>query len=117
MATAVPDTARLFFAAWPRPDVQRRLHEVALECRRDCGGRAVLEQNIHLTLAFLGNVERAGLPGIEACAAATSGSACKLTIGRLGYWRHNRILWAGTESCPPAFPALASALASGLRAL
>jgi len=97
--------------------VQSGLHEVARQYERECGGRAVPERNIHLTLAFLGNVERAGLGRIEACAAAPRGQACDLVIDRVGYWRHNRILWAGIEKCPAAFPALAAALASALRTL
>jgi 2-C-methyl-D-erythritol 2,4-cyclodiphosphate synthase len=36
-------TARLFFAAWPAAAVQRALHAVALQVRRECGGRAVAQ--------------------------------------------------------------------------
>jgi RNA 2',3'-cyclic 3'-phosphodiesterase len=111
------DTARLFFAAWPAPEVQRAMHELARHYQSECGGRAIPERNLHLTLAFLGNIERAGLAGLKACAAGISVTACDLAIDRVGYWRHNRIVWAGVDRCPAALPALAAALASGLRTL
>jgi 2'-5' RNA ligase len=110
------ETVRLFFAAWPPPEVQRALHEVALEARRECGGRAMPLHNIHLTLAFLGNVPRERLPDLERLGAAVTGRACDLAVDRIEYWRHNRILWAGVERCPGALPALVGALSGPLRA-
>lgn len=109
--------ARLFFAAWPTPDVQDALHEIALQAQAECGGRAVTARNIHLTLAFLGNVDRARLPGLEALAAAVAGAPCDLVIDRIGYWRDNRILWAGVERCPEPLTALVAALCGALRAI
>jgi 2'-5' RNA ligase len=111
------ETARLFFAAWPAPEVQRALHETARQFQRECGGRAIQERNIHLTLAFLGNVERARLAELKAYATGVSGSYCNLSIDRVEYWRHNRILWAGTERCPDPLPALVAELSAGLRTL
>jgi RNA 2',3'-cyclic 3'-phosphodiesterase len=109
------ETARLFFAAWPVPEVQRALHDLAQRFQRECGGRAVPVHNIHLTLAFLGNVPRATLQSLEILAASLKGSACDLAIDHVGYWRHNRILWAGVEQCPDALPALAGTLSARLR--
>ena len=111
------DAARLFFAAWPTPDVQDALHGIALQAQAQCGGRAVTARNIHLTLAFLGNVDRARLPGLEELAAAVAAAPCDLAIDRIGYWRDNRILWAGVERCPEPLTALVAALSSALGAI
>ena len=111
------EMARVFFAAWPAPEVQHALHEVARQAQRECGGRAIVARNVHLTLAFLGNIERARLPQLDAAAAGISGSPCELVIDRVEYWRHNRILWAGVERCPDPLQALVASLSTALRAL
>lgn len=113
--TTTGDTARLFFAAWPPRAVQETLHEIAQQARRECGGRAVAQGNIHATLAFLGNVSRERLATIETVAGQTRGSRSDLAIDRLEYWRHNRILWAGVGRCPEPLRELAARLAAGLR--
>lgn len=109
-------TVRLFFAAWPEPAVQEALHEIASGLRPACGGRATPLRNIHLTLAFLGDVGIERARDVETIAAATGGMSCDLRFERLGYWRHNRIVWAGVERCPDALRELAGALGENLRA-
>ena len=103
-------TARLFFAAWPAPEIQRALGELALELQPHCGGRAIPARNIHLTLVFLGDVERASLPHIESLARAVTAPRFALGVDRVPYWRHNRIVWAGVAQCPPAAAALVGQL-------
>jgi 2'-5' RNA ligase len=107
--------ARLFFAAWPGPAVQHALFELARKAQRECGGRAVAERKIHLTLAFLGSLDGARAAEAAACADRIRGRPCDLAITRLEYWRHNRILWAGVEQCPEPLVALASHLSAALR--
>ena len=110
-------TARLFFAAWPAPEVQHALHGIARQFQRECGGRTMAQRNIHLTLVFLGNVERARLPQFKSVAGAVTAPGCELVIDRVEYWRRNRVLWAGVERCPEALRSLVAGLAAGLRAV
>jgi 2'-5' RNA ligase len=105
-------TARLFFAVWPAPEIQQALGKLALDLQPQCGGRAIPARNIHLTLVFLGDVERARLPRFESLAQAVVASRFELAVDRVQYWRHNRIVWAGTGQCPPAAVALAGQLAA-----
>ena len=100
------DTARLFFAAWPAPEVQRALGEIAQRARRECGGRAISPHNIHLTLVFLGDLPRERIASLEALASTVRGHRFELAVNRLEYWRHNRILWAGVRTCPEALQSL-----------
>ena len=116
MAAVTADTARLFFAAWPAPDVQCGLGELARALQRECGGRAVPADNIHLTLVFLGDVERAILPSLNALAAAVTAPRFDLQVGRVEFWRHNRIVWAGVEECPEPLPRLVARLGQALAA-
>ena len=94
------DTARLFFAAWPAPEVQRALDGIAHGVQRECGGRAVPAHNIHLTLVFLGDLARDRVTELETLAGRISLPRFTLTVDRVEYWRHNRILWAGVEESP-----------------
>lgn len=109
---------RVFFAVWPPGQAGGILHRVAAAARRECGGRAMTRETIHLTLAFLGDVGVDRFPGlVQAAAAAAAGKdvrAFDLVLDRLGWWRHNRILWAGCAEPDPALPALAEALARSL---
>ena len=110
------DTARLFFAAWPAPEVQRALSEIAHGAQRECGGRAVPAGNIHLTLVFLGDIPREHALDLEALAAAISASRFAMSVDCLEYWRHNRIVWAGMEECPQALQTLVAQLQQALAA-
>jgi 2'-5' RNA ligase len=106
--------ARLFFAAWPAPDVQQALARLGLELRPACGGRAIPAGNIHLTLVFLGDVARERVPRLEALALAVSAPRFELSVDRVQYWRHNRIVWGGVAQCPAAILALVGQLEAGV---
>jgi 2'-5' RNA ligase len=110
------DTARLFFAAWPVPQVQQALGKFAKSLERECGGRALPAHNIHLTLVFVGDVGRDQLPRLEVMAAAVSAPRFDLSVNRIEYWRHNRIVWAGVEHCPEALQTLVARLEQALAA-
>jgi 2'-5' RNA ligase len=103
-------SARVFFAAWPPPNVQVALGKLAQALQRQCGGRAVPARNIHLTLVFLGDVARERLAALRALAATVSVSRFEMSIDRAGYWRHNRIVWAAMAKCPAALPELVERL-------
>ena len=56
---------RLFFALWPPPATARALEDWTRKVMEQTGGKPMHAENIHLTLAFLGEAE----PG-KAIAAA-----------------------------------------------
>lgn len=47
---------RLFFALWPDAPTQHSWHRGLAPCLSPLGGRAIPAANLHLTLAFLGDV-------------------------------------------------------------
>ena len=63
---------------------------------------------IHLTLAFLGDVEESRLRELKAL--DLTGTRHILPIDRARYWAHNRIVWVGPEETPGPLLALANAL-------
>jgi 2'-5' RNA ligase len=110
----VADPRRLFFAVWPDAVAARALAAAAREAQAGCGGRAMRRDTLHLTLAFLGELVEARQAEAMAVAAAIRAEPFDLHLDRLGYWPHNRILWAGGD-CPP-LAALAAALNGALAA-
>ena len=106
------ETVRLFFALWPDGDLQAKL---AAWAKRAAGkGRAMRRENIHLTLAFLGDTDAALLP--ELSALAVPFAPMRLVLDRIGYWKHNRIIWCGAEADPPALTGLVERLRERLDA-
>ncbi len=101
---------RLFFALWPSASARQRLAAVAASCAGSEGGRATRLETIHLTLVFLGEVPDAQLSSVIEAGRAIQLAPFDVRIDRLGYWRHNRLLWAGCASQPPSLLVLAEAL-------
>ncbi|MCW5603551.1 MAG: RNA 2',3'-cyclic phosphodiesterase [Burkholderiales bacterium] len=108
-------THRLFFALWPDAAVRAAFYGVAGAIRKECGGRATAVRNLHLTLAFLGDVPVVRLPELHVLGASIRAPRFDLHVDALGYWRHNRIVWAGVSVFPPALSVLVEQLTAGLK--
>ena len=106
------ETARLFFALWPDAALQARL---AAWAKAAAGkGRPMRRENIHLTLVFLGDTRAALVPDLIALARGLSFAHIRLLLDRVGYWKHNRIVWCGADQDPPALSALVAELRARL---
>ena len=94
---------RLFFALWPPADTARSLAEWAAEVGKQSGGRTTAVENIHLTLAFLGETE----PD-KAIAAGRDVKAPhhRLPIDAAQYVKRNEMVWVGPASMPAELGAL-----------
>ena len=79
------------------------------------GGRATPGENIHLTLAFLGEVESARVPLLHRIAGEVRGRRFRLALGRVGSFRRARVAWAGADEPPPQLIALQAELSRRLR--
>lgn len=108
---------RLFLALWPDEAVAAALEAASLEAHRLWGGRRMRRDTLHLTLAFIGDVPEARLPGLVDALGAVAGEAFLLHLDQLGYWRHNRIVWAGCTERPAALDRLVADLRGSLAAL
>ena len=105
---------RLFFALWPDEGVRARLAHWSRELHAVCGGRPMRAENLHLTVAFLGNVENARVAEVERAAGEVAPRVVSLVLDQPGYWKQNRIAWAGASTVPAGIEAFAAELRSAL---
>jgi 2'-5' RNA ligase len=105
---------RLFFALWPDDEVRGRIARWSRELRAFSGGRPVAVKKLHMTLVFLGSVEEGRIEEVERAAGEVAPRAISLVLDQPGYWKHNRIVWAGASAPPPELEALVLELRNAL---
>jgi 2'-5' RNA ligase len=107
---------RMFFALWPDPVARDSLASLARDTAAQAQGRAPAAENLHLTLAFLGDVASNRIAILQAIglAAAAAAQPFALTLDRVGAFRAAGITWAGASSTPPKLEHLVRFLASAL---
>ncbi len=107
-------TVRVFFALWPDHAIQKQFAHLAKTLVLTSGGRQVKTQNIHLTLAFLGNVAINRLPELQSAVCNVTAQAFSLSIQKTHFWKRNRIIHAYAESFPAELFSLVDALRNAL---
>lgn len=107
---------RLFFALWPPEDLSRALADGAEALARRFGGKPARRETIHLTLAFLGEVDAARLLAVVESGREVAAEPFELVIDRFDCWRHNSLLWAGCAEPADGLRALVAQLRERLGA-
>ena len=103
---------RLFFALWPPRETAQALHRWASEVCNEAGGKLTIVENIHLTLAFLGEAD----PGMAIVAARrVKGRRHELPIDAARYVKRNQMVWVGPAAVPEALLSLVTPLHDSLR--
>ncbi len=105
---------RLFFALWPDA-AQRRDLQRCFSLLADFPGRVVVANNLHLTLAFPGNVDVATRGCLEQAASKIQLPPFSFTLDQFGYWKHPKVIWYGPTEVPETLVHLAEALAAAMR--
>ncbi len=107
---------RVFFAVWPDEPSLIRLEEAGSRLFAACGGKRTRRESIHLTLAFVGEIEEGELGKLKEAACRVSASAFEIVLDKLGYWKHNKIAWAGCMQVQRPLLELVSLLEAELKA-
>lgn len=113
MNTSKTESLRLFFALWPDDTTRTALMQLQAPLR----GRLISYDNLHLTLAFLGQQPATLLPDLKEMLVHLTSMTATLTLDRLGYFTRNRIAWAGTHQAPDTLLQLAQELTQALARL
>lgn len=108
-------TTRLFFALWPGAAASAGLAEAGEQLHEVCGGRRTRAETIHLTLAFLGEVEPERIDELLALAGEILAPEFGFDLTRFGWWPHNRIVWVAPTETPVELTLLVETLRERLR--
>lgn len=106
------DPKRLFFALELPDDVQQQIiHWRAAHFPVD-SGRPVAAANLHLTLAFLGEVSAEKQRALATLAGRIRQPGFTLDLNDAGQWLRSQVVWLGTRQPPRGLLQLASMLRS-----
>jgi len=105
---------KLFFALWPDDAPRRELGRWAATLHRLCTGRRTPTDNLHITLAFLGQIDAVRLDAVVAAAKSVQPRRFTLRMDEPGYWTHNHIAWLGASQVPPELDAMVGELRAAL---
>ena len=115
MAT-VARKVRLFFGLPVEPTLAATLAPLARDVAEQTGGRAVPQENLHATLAFLGSVAHAAVAPLRSMADALPRSSFGVSLDTLGSFRQARVAWIGAAQVPAALQQMHAALSQALAA-
>jgi 2'-5' RNA ligase len=110
-----PRKARVFYALVPDRALQGALGALGRDLAERTAGRVLPDENIHLTLAFLGDVAVTGLDALKALLAALPARAFALELDTLGGFRHADVAWIAPSNAPQALAELCAVLGAELR--
>ncbi len=95
-----PTFERLFFALWPDEPLRQQLAGRSKPIVQAADGRQVPAENLHITLAFLGNVDARQRECVDDMAEAITCPPFELMLDRVGHWARSRVLWLAPGSSP-----------------
>lgn len=105
---------RLFFALWPEDSARKELSAASEILRPTLAAHWIRPANLHITLAFLGDVEAERVGMAQAAANAVTAEAFELSLDTLEHWRKPQILCLTPTVTPTPLARLAHDMASGL---
>ena len=100
-------TRRLFFAIPLPEELRRRVVSWRAEHFPVEAGRPIAAENLHLTLAFLGEVSANKEQALRAVAGRLRQPAFTLTLDDCGHWPRPGVVWLGLRRSPPGLLQLA----------
>lgn len=109
------ETVRTFFALWPDHETQRALLRHGRDIHRLTSGTLTRLDSIHLTLAFLGEIDVTRIEDARAAGANADFRSFILSIETAGCWNHNRVAWLAPRTTPTELSTLVATLEAGLR--
>jgi 2'-5' RNA ligase len=105
----------MFFALWPEPEVQASLLLLGRELQRGVGGKLTRQASIHLTLAFLGDVDLDRMEETRSVGARAAFQPFVFAVDTAGCWGHNGVAWLGPRVVPEPLLSLVGSLKGALQ--
>ncbi|MBV4412554.1 RNA 2',3'-cyclic phosphodiesterase [Enterobacteriaceae bacterium YMB-R22] len=105
-------TRRLFFALEIPDELQQQIVYWRAQCFPAHAGRPVAAANLHMTLAFLGEIGAQKQQALCTLAGRIRQPGFTLTLNDAGHWPRPRVVWLGPRRTPRGLLQLASILRS-----
>ena len=106
---------RVFFALWPDASTRCALAAAAAALPLE-HGRAVRDDNLHLTVHFLGEVDRPTLAALRDAARTVRAPAFELDIAVAGWWPASKVAWLAPREVPDGLVELIAGVRLAARA-
>jgi len=103
---------RLFFALSLPPELQKQVIQWRADTFPADTGRPIAAANLHLTLAFLGEVSAPKEAALRSVAGRIEAKGFSMQIDDAGHWPGAGVVWLGTRRAPRALLQLADVLRS-----
>jgi 2'-5' RNA ligase len=104
----------LFIALWPSAPVAQRLAALTSALHAECGGRIISQQNQHITVVFLGDVQVERSTDVQRAMCAVAGASFELELDVIEYRKRGGMLWARATQVPHTLAALVNGLRAAL---
>ena len=106
---------RIFFALWPDAVLREQLDSASKSIPVERPARRVPDNNLHLTLHFIGNVYRDQLACMQQQARLVEAEGFELDIDCQGHFSKPWVAWLGCRAIPDALQDLHHQLGQRLR--
>lgn len=113
---AEQSTTRSFLACWPDKALTEQLKHCSNQMQSQVGGRAVAAENLHVTLAFLGDLTAVQTSAVINCCLPLPGGF-KIKLDRVGFWKNRGLVWIGARQGDLEFNQFVDDLRGRLRRL
>lgn len=104
------ESKRLFFAIELPADIQTQVIQWRAQHFPPEAGRPVAAANLHLTLAFLGDISSEKQRALEGLAGRIHQPGFTLHLDDAGQWLRSRVIWLGSRQPPRGLLQLAAML-------
>ncbi|EKM0527032.1 RNA 2',3'-cyclic phosphodiesterase [Cronobacter turicensis] len=104
------DQKRLFFALPLPADLQQRIIEWRAASFAPDAGRPIAAANLHITLAFLGDVSAQKQRTLSTLAGRIQQPGFTLALDDAGHWPRSQVVWLGSRQPPRGLLQLANLL-------
>ncbi len=106
---------RLFFALWPDDKIRQAINQLTQPTMQGIAGKIISPEKWHITLAFLGHIDKPTKACMQQVAATVQANRFELSLDQLGHWPKSRILWLGTRQTSKVLVDLVTNLTTGLQ--
>lgn len=109
-----PSTQRLFFALWPSTEIRQQLIAISKATARQSDGRRTHDENLHVTLRFLGSMPEDKLACIDQVASNIKVSPFELMLDQIMFKKRHEMIWLTSDE-PEQIKNLVNQLEQGMQ--